>query len=65
MWFIFFRKNFILRKKNILQLIQEEKTKHFKTSEKKPFRFVEKIEIINPIKQLQTTPIQTEVTLQF
>ncbi len=48
-----------------IQLIQAEKTKHISTSEKKPFRFIEKIETINPIKQSQTTPIQTEVILHF
>ncbi len=51
--------------KKTFQLIQQEKTKHLSTSEKKPFRFVDKIETIDHVKQSQTTPTQTEVTLDF
>ncbi|CAF1092902.1 unnamed protein product [Rotaria sordida] len=42
------------------QLIQEEKTKQLLIPEKKSLRFVEKIELINHVKQSQTIPIQIE-----
>jgi hypothetical protein len=46
-------------------LIQEEKTKQLSTSEKKPLRFIEKIETIDHTKQLQTAPTQTEVSIKI
>ncbi|CAF4981793.1 unnamed protein product, partial [Rotaria sp. Silwood1] len=42
------------------QLIQEEKTKQLLIPEKKSLRFVEKIELINHVKQSQTIPTQIE-----
>lgn len=46
-------------------MIQDEKTKQLSTSEKKSLRFVEKIETIDPIKQLPAIPIQTEVFIKI
>ncbi len=46
-------------------MIQEEKTKQLSIPEKKPLRFVEKIEIIDHVKQSQTTPTQTEVFIKI
>jgi hypothetical protein len=48
-------------------LIQEEKTKQLSIPEKKPLRFVEKIETIDHVKQLQTisTPTQVFIRLVF